>query len=374
MKSLRLSPTRDTLALVATGATHWLKIAPEARRELRHWKRNARSTPNPVLRVHALQKLTNEALNPEAAAFFAILAPRSNHRELVRLIVAYQVLYDYLDAVNEPRNAAPLRNGLQLHHALTHAIRPPATPTDHYADNPQHDDGGYLDTLKRTSHNTLTSLPSTLKLNPMLDTAAKRCGEAQARNHAIILDGHGQLARWSQKQAPHSGYLWWELAAAGISCLAIHALFAAAATPSITANEAQRILDAYFPPVCAISALLDSLIDLPHDTGTANHSFAAHYSSSELAAGRYAAIITDAEQKLRKLHGARRHRIILAGITGYYLSAPEATASFAQLTTVRAIDASGSMIQPILMLMRIRRRGHSAALSRHTSYQRAAPQ
>lgn len=372
MKSLCLSHTRDTLALVATGATHWLNIAPGARSELRHWKRIARSTPDPVLRVHALQKLTSEALNPEAAAFFAILAPRPNRRVLVRLIVAYQVLYDYLDAVNEPRDAAPLRNGLQLHLALTHAIHPTAAPTDYYADNPQHDDGGYLDTLKNTCCETLTSLPSTLTLNPTLDTAAKRCGEAQARNHAITVEGSGQLARWSQRQAPHSGYLWWELAAAGISCLAIHALFAAAATPSITASEAQRVQDAYFPPVCAISALLDSLIDLPHDAGTANHSFAAHYSSSELAAVRYAAIITDAEQKLRTLRGARRHRIILAGITGYYLSASEATSSFAQPATLRAIDASGSMIQPILALMRIRRRGHSAALSRITSHYRVA--
>ncbi len=365
MRPPRLPHAHDVLALLATGTTHWLEIAPSARGELRRWKRYARSTPDPVLRGHALGKLSSEALNPEAAAFFAVLAPRASRRALIRLIVAYQAMYDYLDAVNEPPDAAPLRNGLWLHRVLAHTIRPAAVPTDYYAHHPQREDGGYLETLKDVCSDILRGLPSISAVDQTLDDAAKRCGEAQARNHAITVEGRSQLIHWSQTQAPHSsGYLWWELAAAGISCLAIHALFAAAATPATTRREAQRVQEAYFPPICAISALLDSLIDLPHDAGTANHSFAAHYSSGEGAAERYAAIIAAAEERLRGLRCAVRHRIILAGIVGYYLSAPEATGSFAQLASARAIDASGPMTRPILALMRIRWRGHNAALSR----------
>ena len=174
---------------------------------------------------------------------------------------------------------------------------------------------------------------------------------------------------WSERQAPDSGYLWWEIAAAGASSLAVHALLAAAATPSTTAHEAQRIGAAYFPAVCAISALLDSLIDLERDANTTNHRFAAHYTSSDQAAERYAAIIIDADAQLSRLQQARQHKILLAGVLGYYLSAREANSEFAYTITEKATNAVSSTIWPILAAMRIRRIKHAAAIfkQRHQS-------
>jgi tetraprenyl-beta-curcumene synthase len=362
MKPLRILNPRDALALLTTGITYWLTIASAARSELRRWTRYARSIPDPVLRGHALGKLSNEALNPEAAAFFAVLAPQTNRLRLVRLIVAYQVMYDYLDAVNEELAFSSLRDGLQLHRALLDAVQFQQFSTDYYKHDPRRDDGGYLNTLINTCRDVLDACPSRVALTPALIAAARRCGEAQARNHAVSIEGYDQLIDWSEKQAAGSGYLWWELAAAGISCLAIHALFAAAATPKTTPHEAQCTDAAYFPPVCAISALLDSLIDLPDDADTINHSFVAHYTSSSHAAERYAAIIADAEEQLSGLRYARRHRIVLAGITGYYLSASEAHTTFAHAVTTRAIRAVSPVIWPILAVMRIRRLKHTAAL------------
>jgi tetraprenyl-beta-curcumene synthase len=363
MKPPRIPNPRDVLALLTTGITYWFTIAPTARSELRRWKRYARSIADPALRGHALEKLSNEALNPEAAAFFAVLAPKTSRSRLVRLIVAYQVMYDYLDAVNEAPTFSSLRDGLQLHRALLDAVLSQQTSTDYYLHDSQHEDDGYLNALIHTCRDALDACPSRGVLTPALIAAARRCGEAQARNHAVSIEGYDQLIDWSERQAPCSGYLWWELAAAGISCLAIHALFAAAATPKTTPYEAQRIDAAYFPPVCAISALLDSLIDLPHDADTINHSFAAHYTASSHAAERYEAIIADAEEQLSGLRHARRHRIILAGITGYYLSAPEAHNTFAHTVTVRAISAANPVIWPILAVMCIRRLKHTAALT-----------
>lgn len=362
MKPLRIPNPRDVLALLTTGITYWLTIAPTARSELRRWQRYAQSIPDPVLRRHALEKLSSEALNPEAAAFFAVLAPKTSRSRLVRLIVAYQAMYDYLDAVNEASILSPLQDGLQLHRALLDTVKPQRARTNYYAHHPRSDDGGYLNALISECRDLLATLPSRVALTTALATAAERCGEAQARNHAVLVNGHDQLVRWSEKQVS-CGYLWWELVAAGISCLAIHALFAAAATPKTTPQEAERVDRAYFPPVCAISAMLDSLIDLPHDAGTANHSFAGHYSSSDHAAERYAAIIADADKQLAGLRYPRRHRIILAGITGYYLSAPEARYTFARPVTSRAISVASPVIWPILVGMRIRRLKHAAALA-----------
>jgi len=370
MKPLRIPNPRDALALLFTGITYWLTIAPTARSEIRRWKRHARSIPDPVLRGHALGKLSNEALNPEAAAFFAVLAPKTNRSRLVRLIVAYQAMYDYLDAVNEEPTLSSLRDGLQLHRALLDTVQLQQTSNDHYMPGSHHhDDGGYLDALINTCRDLLDAFPSRVALTPALIAAARRCGEAQARNHAVSIEGYDQLIDWSEKQSPCSReYQWWELAAAGISCLAIHALFAAAATPKTTPHEVRSIDAAYFPPICAISALLDSLIDLPHDADTVNHSFAAHYTSSSYAGERYAAIITDAEAQLSGLRHARRHRIILAGITGYYLSAPEAHNKFAHTVTTRAVSAASPVIWPILAVMRIRRLKHTAALNPKSCY------
>jgi tetraprenyl-beta-curcumene synthase len=364
MKPLRIPNPRDAFALLITGITYWLTIAPTARTEIHRWRHHARSIPNPVLREHAMGKLSNEALNPEAAAFFAVLAPKTNRSRLVRLIVAYQVMYDYLDAVNEEPALSSLHDGLRLHRALLDAVQLQQTSNAYYPPGSHHDDGGYLNTLINTCRDLLDALPSRVALTPVLIAAAQRCGEAQARNHAVSIEGYDQLINLSEKQPSCSnGYQWWELAAAGISCLAIHALFAAAATPKTTLHEVRSIDTAYFPPICAISALLDSLIDLTHDADTINHSFATHYTTSSHAAERYAAIIADAEEQLSRLRCASRHRIILAGITGYYLSAPEARNKFANTVTTRAIGTASPVIWPILAVMRVRRLKHTAALA-----------
>jgi tetraprenyl-beta-curcumene synthase len=349
--------------LLITGITYWLTIAPTARSEIRRWKRHARSIPDPMLRRHALGKLSNESLNPEAAAFFAVLAPKTNRPKLVRLIVAYQAMYDYLDAVNEEPALSSLCHGLQLHGALLDTVQFRGVANAHYTPDSHRSGDGYLNALINTCRELLDTLPSRAALTPALIAAAERCGEAQARNHAVSVEGYDQLIDWSEKQSPcDSGYQWWELAAAGISCLAIHALFAATATPRTTLHEAQSIDTAYFPPICAISALLDSLIDLPYDADTTNHSFASHYTTSSHAAERYAAIIAHADEQLNGLRHARRHRIILAGITGYYLSAPEARNKFAHTVRTRAISAANPVIWPILAVMRFRRLKHAAAL------------
>ncbi len=355
MKSTRISHLRDVLALLRAGIIYWLTIYPHARRELRHWEHQAHTIPNSTLRTYAIQKLTDEHLNPEAAAFFATLSPRRHRHQLVRLIVAYQIMYDYLDAINEPADSAHLTNGLQLHSALTYVVSPQACPVDYYCYHPQHDDGGYLNSLIKACRDTLHTLPSTRTIAPLLIHAADRCGEAQSHNHAVLAEGSKQLADWSATQADEHGYLWWELAAAGISCLAIHALFATASVPCMTLHDATHVDMAYFPPICSISALLDSLIDYPNDNGTTNHSFTGHYDSSAFASERFAAITIEAATMIDRLPQSHRHKIILAGIASFYLSAPEAMTEFAQPVTERVIDSLGKITTPVLAVMRFKR-------------------
>ncbi len=355
METTRTAQIREIAALLTSGAIYWLTIYPRARREIRRWKTHANEIPDPVLRAGALEKLTRERLNPEAAALFAVLAPRRQRASLVRLIVAFQIAYDYLDAINEHPTTASLQNGLHLHRALTDAVSPRPGRDDYYRHHPQHDDGGYLNALTHTCRAVMRGLPSASVVAPVLTEAVVRCGEGQSHNHAVRVEGHDQLVAWAAVRQLGDGYLWWELAAGGISCLAIHALFAAAASKT-TQEEAARIDTAYFPPICAISALLDSLVDHSDDVDTANHSFTGHYDTRTTAVERFATITRDASTLIRALAKPMRHSVILAGIACFYLSAPEVKNEFAKPVAVGTLACLGSITTPMLIVMRLMRR------------------
>ena len=349
------SVVAEIIAFVTAGVVYWLTIYPRARFEIRRWAARAGQIPDPTLRAQALFKLTRERLNPEAAAFFAVLAPRRHRATLVRLMVGFQIAYDYLDAINEEPETAVLRNGLQLHRALSDAVSSRASGCDYYRHHPQRDDGGYLAALVGACQDALLALPSASAIESLLIHAAERCGEAQSRNHALLVEGDGQLIDWTRHLGESDEYLWWELAAAGISCLALHALFAAAACAT-TLEQAAQIDMAYFPSVCAISALLDSLVDQSADSAGTNHSFVAHYESSAVAARRFAAITSEARARSRVLTHHHRHGVILAGIASFYLSAPEASSERALPVATRTLDCLGRSSAPILAVMRLRRR------------------
>jgi len=310
-KPTRLTHARDLLALLTTGTAYWLVIFPRASREVRRWESRARQIPDATLRAQALGKLTSERLNPEAAAFFAVLAPRRRRARLIRLIVAFQIMYDYLDAVNEQAVSAHLRNGLQLHRALSDAVSARSAPADYYRHHPQQQDGGYLLALVHACREVLEELPSTLAVEPLLAHAAERCGEAQSRNHSASVEGEVQLA--------------------------------------------SHIDAVYFPSICAISAMLDSLVDFSADACTENHSFVAHYATGGQAAERFVAITSEARTLLRALPGHRRHLVILAGIATFYLSAPEAQGEFARPITADTLGCLGPITKPTFAAMRLRR-------------------
>jgi tetraprenyl-beta-curcumene synthase len=351
---------REGIALVCVGAVYWLWLQPLARREIAFWERRARAIPDRSLRECALAKLSDEALNPEAAALFAVLSPAAERRRVAEFIVAYQVLYDYLDAVNEMPEYTELRAGLQLHLALTDALKPgSADLRDVY---PRHcfdrDDGGYVEALVRACRDALGALPP--GASEVVIAAATRCGTAQSHNHAFLARADSSLIRWSLKQrSVGATYEWWELAAAGISCLAVHALVACAAQPGSSEPELLSVDRAYFPSVCGLSALLDSLADFYQDAGSENHSFAAHYRDGAHAARRLVAIGSEASTLLGVLPNAARHKVILVGICSYYLSCSSVLTGFPVLARQALLENLGWLGTPMLTAMRARRRVRS---------------
>lgn len=113
-----------------------------------------------------------------------------------------------------------------------------------------------------------------------------------------------------------------EVAAGASSSVAIHALVAAAADPRTTRADAERIDATYHLAVGSLTALLDNLIDRDHDAAGGGHSYLAYYADATEVGARLSAIAGHAADAARSLPHRRRHEVIVAGVLGFYLSAP----------------------------------------------------
>jgi tetraprenyl-beta-curcumene synthase len=302
----------DTSVLIATLTDYWTTIFPQVRRELSGWRREASRVADPHRRRLALDTLAEEGSLAEGAAIFATLAPRRHRRDLVRLLVAWQVAYDYLDTLGES-SAEARRLGCRSYSPLLAALDVPARTAGSTGD-------GYLDALVLHGRRSLDQLPSAEVVRDVARRAAVRCIEAQVLTHATVDHGSAPLRSWALIQERTDRYLWWELAAGAISSLGVHALLASAALTHVTADEAQAIDAAYYPAICAVSTLLDSMIDSEADAGTTNHRVTDYYSGTAHALARIETITRDASAAARRLRCGRRHHVILAGMTALYAS------------------------------------------------------
>jgi tetraprenyl-beta-curcumene synthase len=313
-----------TVALLRANARFWPTVFPEVLRELRAWDRRAKAIPDATLRAQAQAKLRHERFNTEVAATLATLVPSARRRDVTQAIVAFEVMYDYLDGVSEHPGPDPLADGRQLYRAFADALTPVGPLADYYRHHPQQDDGGYLAALVSTARRAFWSLPAAHVVAPSAQLVLARCGEAQTRTHGIARLGSAQLRAWAAAQ-PEAGRLRWSEVAAGAaaSVLAGHALVALAAEPSLTATDAERVADAYFT-TCALTTLLDSLIDADADALTGAHPYLTYYASEAETTERLGVLAREAVHAVEQLPGAPHHLITMAGAVAFYLSAPAA--------------------------------------------------
>jgi tetraprenyl-beta-curcumene synthase len=351
------SRLRVTLAFAWAIPLYWVAIFPLARQELRRWERRAEEIPDPTLRSHALHKLRTEHFTAEGAAAFAILATACSIRHVVRLCVAFEVIYDYLDALAEQPVADVLANNRALYAALSAAVSPDAPFQDHYANQSHHDDGGYLQALIRTCRASLVRLPAHTRVLPTLERLTDRAATAQSLHHASALSGCAPLAEWASGQSRNGSALrWWELAAAAGSPLGVFAVIAAAGHPQTDERDAIRVEEAYFPWIAALSWLLEGLVDHATDVAAGAQGFVAHYASSQETAERLETIARRAAHDARRLPGAGRHTLLLAGMASMYLSHEGASASGARPAAAAVSIAIGWPLTPLLCMLRLRRR------------------
>jgi tetraprenyl-beta-curcumene synthase len=342
------------VAFAATVARYLTTVLPCVTRELAHWREGARRIPDPTLRGLALQAIAKRG-NMEGAALFAVLAPLARRRETVRALVAFQTAYNYLDTLAEQPSDDPSGNARRLHEALFVALDPSAEHSDYYALHTHSYDGGYLRELVETCRSALGKLPSQHAISSAAWAAAARIVAFQSFNLTFSQGGHEALERWARRQAPRSlGLDWWQLAAAGGSSLGVHALIATAANPGVQVADTSAIEHAYFPWICALHSLLDSLVDVEEDERAGQRNLLSYHAAPQRTFAMKM-LARRATAAAGTLPDGARHRVILTAMVTYYLSSPEVSTPEARAIAGNVAAAVGPLVPTALMLFRARR-------------------
>jgi tetraprenyl-beta-curcumene synthase len=345
----RVWSARELHALAVVMSRFWLRVLPIVRDELRRWETIAEAIPEPALRADAIATLRSERLSAAGAALFATTVHRHD-RVLVRTLVAYQVICDYLDTLAEQPSSQPVANGAQLHRALADALVPNADRADYYRLHRVRDDGGYLAALVQTCRDGCQSLPAYAKARETARREASR-NEVQGINHGPASEREQALRAWAAQQDEPSDATWFELAAAGSSSLAVLALITAASDPATSAMTVERTRASYFPWVEALSTLLDSLADRERDARTGEMSFVAHYPSDAAMVERLRTVTGRAISGARRLPRGERHVVLVAGMIAMHLSDRSAWLPGAQPATRAVLLATRTAAMPMLLAM-----------------------
>jgi cytochrome P450 len=345
---LFLSPAQvaTLIAAMARGLL-WGRRATSC--ELRAWRQRARAIPDASIRKDALDSLIRKRDNVEGASLFSIL-PRKRDRSLLTLLVAYQVLWDFLDNVSERGASTGRANGRQLHRALVEALDPEAPISDYYRYHPWKDDGGYLLALVEICRRKCIALPSYRQVRHIMLRGVERC-EIQYLNHEPDpYKRDAALREWAERESSGEHRLdWFELTAA-TGAFMPHVLLALAAEPSCEQHDLVAIQSAYFPWVALAIAMLDSYVDRTHDAANKSHSYLAHYGSETIALDRLAAIIRRIASHAARLPNGRRHVVLTEGIVAMYLSTPGVGAPSIRAQTRALADASGPLTKLLLVI------------------------
>jgi tetraprenyl-beta-curcumene synthase len=334
-------------------------------REVDGWRTRAQRIPDAALRADALRALARKRGNIDGAALFATLPDRCD-RDLLSLLVAYEILADYVDCVNERGADLGIDNGLQLQLALVDALDVTAEPSDYYRYQ-RSDDGGYLDALVHSCRRGCERLPSYERVRPLLGRAAglspilgfNHDPDAARRDRALQ---RWAAQRWADPPLPHGGppdpgeLTWFERAAGASAWLTVLAMLALAADPRQPARpqrEARDTYEAYLSWISTTGAMLDSYSDLAEDLANGDHSYIGHYPTIEVAVGRLSELIGRSRSEARALRNGTRHSVVTACMIAFYLSKDSARTPALRAHTRRLRQAGGPLVTLLVPVLRL---------------------
>ncbi len=326
---------------------------PSVARDARAWRGRALTIPDAALREDALELFSGTRANADGAALFSILA-RGRNLRLLRVLVAYEFMADFLDSVDERSVFAGAPIGRWLHRAMVDALDFERISNDYYCR--RWEDGGYLHALIGSCRENVASLPSYTDVHALVKRVAT-LAQVQSFNHEPDpRQRDTALRQWAAREFPgERGLSWFELTGSASAWLGVHALLALAAEPTVGERDGAVVLAAY-RWISLAGTMLDSLGDLEEDLARGVHSYIAHYPSQEIATRRVCEFLRRSTQGARTLPNPHRHAVIVACMMAMYLSKDSTRTSQMRASTASLVRAGGALAEllvPVLRLWRV---------------------
>jgi tetraprenyl-beta-curcumene synthase len=322
-------------------------------REVRRWRTRASSIPDAALRADALRSLKSKRASTDGAALFWTL-PDGRSPNLLRLLVAFEVMADFLDNVSERGVQAGTANGIQLHVALSEALDPGAPVSAYYRHHPWREDGGYLCALVAACRERCAQLPSYGNVRSRAIRAATLARVLGLNHEPDPQLRDAALREWARREARSWEELaWFESTAAASGWLTVLALLALAAGGELEEGRVRATCAAYLPWISLVATMLDSYADQAEDAAGAQHSYIAHYPCAEEAVERVCEIVREAARRARALPDGARHTVIVACMVAMYLSKDSSRTPQMRASTRNLAAAGGSLARLLLPVLRI---------------------
>jgi tetraprenyl-beta-curcumene synthase len=340
--------------LISAAAIELRWALPAVTRELAVWRRRALQIPDAEIRADALSALAGKRGHTDGAVLFSILAARRS-RGLLRLLSAYELIWDFLDTADEHgARSGGVRNGRQLHLALVDALDQSRPVSNYYRYHPWKHDGGYLRALLETCREGSGWLASYELVRPRLLREAWHA-QVLALNHDT--DPHRRdaaLQAWASSELTCDRSLWWfERTGAASASLTVHALLAIASREDCDRLMAERVQRAYSGCISAATTMLDSYADQVEDRASGNHSYISHYECSHAATRRVSRLLRGSLHDTGDLPDAPRHVLIVSCMAAMYLSKPSARCRELRQDHQALASAAGQLTIFLLPLMRL---------------------
>lgn len=354
-----LSPAQ--LWALAAGAARELSWGLRAvSTEMARWRARAEAIPDPRIRRDALTALRHKRGHADGAALFTIL-PRRREPALLRALVGYESIIDFLDNVHErhPTHA----NGQRLHLALLDAMAPGQPTRDYYRFHPWEDDGGYLAAFVTSCQRACGALPSFVLVRELVRREAQRALVLGLNHEPDPIARDARLRAWARRECDEDHELrWFELSGAASASLVVLALLTLAADPRATSGVATATHQAMWPWSGFATTMLDSYADQHDDCASNAHSYVDHYDSMATTVARIRYALGRTLDGVAHLDRPYHHKLIIACMAALYLSKHDMRTPAQAPSTDAIADAGGTLVKillPILRTWRLAYRQHT---------------
>lgn len=309
------------------------EIFPIVDAELEKWKREAELIPCAELRTQALASIAHKKFHCQGGSIYA-LYPGVCKKNILRFIVAFQTISDYLDNLCDRAGCEDGNAFRLLHKSYIDAVSPmdkgessnsdinSCNRVSYYDLYPYREDGGYLQKLVAECRNVLSEMQNyKFVKKDVLELAQLYC-DLQTYKHIALDKREKRMIDWAQScDCSRFGTSTWEFAAATGSTLGIFMLCTIASLQqSPEQKQLNDIKNAYFPWICGFHILLDYFIDQDEDRENNDLNFVFYYRNREEEKERLSFFAAKSLESARILPHSGFHSLVVKGLSSMYLS------------------------------------------------------